>query len=92
MRDFNNRFTSAYGHPPEPQAIFAYEAMAAVIAGLHQAGGQAKDRATVVHDFFALRGRQSVIGTYSIDSQGDTSLQSIAIDRVRAGRLVPATG
>ena len=76
-------------HQPAPQAIFGYEAMAAVMAVLHEAGSSAANRNTVVKDFYKLRNRASALGTYSINSNGDTSIAPFVIDRVRAGQLVP---
>ena len=51
-----------------------------------QAGGaSAGDRTTVVHDFFAIKNRQSVLGTYSIDSNGDTSIAPFVFTRLKGG-------
>jgi branched-chain amino acid transport system substrate-binding protein len=86
---FVSAFRSAYGHDPAPQAIFGYEAMAAVMAVLHKAGSSAGNRNTVVKDFFNLRNRVSALGTYSINNNGDTSIGPFVINRVRAGQLVP---
>jgi branched-chain amino acid transport system substrate-binding protein len=86
---FVSQFTSAYGLAPVPQAVFGYEAMSAVLAVLGEAGSQANNRATVVHDFLAIRNRQSVLGTYSISSTGDTSIAPFVFSRVRQGKLVP---
>jgi len=86
---FASQFTTAYGHAPVPQAIFGYEAMSAVLAVLREAGSQANNRATVVHDFLAIKNRQSVLGTYSISSTGDTSIAPFVFSRVRQGKLVP---
>jgi branched-chain amino acid transport system substrate-binding protein len=86
---FVSRFSSAYGRAPAPQAIFGYEAMSAVLSVLKQAGTSAGNRTTVVHDFFAIKNRQSVLGTYSIDSDGDTSLAPFVFTRVKSGQLVP---
>ncbi len=47
------------------------------------------NRTTVVHDFFAIKNRQSVLGTYSIDSDGDTSLAPFVFTRLQSGQLVP---
>ncbi len=88
-QQFTAAFASAYGHPPAPQAIFGYEAVAAVIAALNRAGKSASDRSTVIHDFFGLRNRSSVLGTYSIDSNGDTNLGPFVISRVSGGTLTP---
>jgi branched-chain amino acid transport system substrate-binding protein len=63
--------------------------MASVLAVLRKAGSDATDRGTVVRDYFAVKNRQSVLGTYSISSSGDTSLDTFTANRVRGGRLVP---
>jgi branched-chain amino acid transport system substrate-binding protein len=86
---FQADFQAAYKQAPAPQAIFGYEAMASVLAVLRQAGSSANNRATVVRDYFALKNRQSVLGTYSISASGDTSLDAFTASRVTAGRLVP---
>ena len=86
---FVSQFTSAYGHAPEPQAIFGYEAMSAVMAVLREAGAQANNRATVVHDFLSIKNRQSVLGTYSMSPSGDTSIAPFVFSRVDQGKLVP---
>jgi branched-chain amino acid transport system substrate-binding protein len=56
---------------------------------LKEAGTSANDRGTVVKDFFAIRNRQSVLGTYSIDSNGDTSIAPFVFNRLSNGQLVP---
>lgn len=87
---FTSAFRAATGHTPSPEAIFGYEAMQAVLAVLREAGTKANDRATVVKDFFAIRNRQSALGTYSIDANGDTSIAPFVISRVSAaGALLP---
>ena len=86
---FTAQFTSTYGHAPAPQAIFGYEAMAAVLSVLKQAGASANSRSTVVKGFFAIRNRQSALGTYSINSNGDTSIAPFVFSRLQRGQLVP---
>ncbi len=86
---FESQFATAYGHEPAVQALFGYEAVAAVLHVVQEAGAGADDRATVVHDFFKLEDRASVLGTYSIDKDGDSSLSAFVLDRLSAGALVP---
>jgi branched-chain amino acid transport system substrate-binding protein len=86
---FQADFEATFGHAPAPEAIFGYEAMASVLAVLREAGSAATNRATVVRDYFATKNRQSVLGTYSISSSGDTSLDAFTASQVRGGRLVP---
>ncbi len=85
---FVSAFRAAYGHDPATQAIFGYAAVQAVIQALRNAGSSAGSRSTVVHDFFALRNLNSVLGPFSIDHNGDTSIAPFVFSRVKAGRLV----
>jgi ABC-type branched-subunit amino acid transport system substrate-binding protein len=85
---FDSDFRSGYGHAPAPEAIFGYEAMAAVLAVIKQAGASASNRRSVVSDFRALKDRASVLGTYSL-SNGDTNLRPFIFSRVESGRLTP---
>jgi branched-chain amino acid transport system substrate-binding protein len=86
---FVSDFTDKYGHAPDPQAIFGYEAMSAVLAVLREAGSNANNRSTVVHDFLSINNRQSVLGTYSMNSNGDTSIAPFVFSRLQRGALVP---
>jgi branched-chain amino acid transport system substrate-binding protein len=86
-RTFVSQFESQYGHTPMPAAIFGYEAVAAVLDVLREAGPSAKNRATVVSDLFAIRNRDSVLGTYSINSSGDTTIAPFVFGRIRGGRF-----
>jgi branched-chain amino acid transport system substrate-binding protein len=89
---FVSSFKAAYGHPPATEAIFGYEAMASILRALHNAGSSANNRGTVVKDYFAIRNRSSVLGTYSIDKNGDIRFAAGApfvLERVKAGKLVP---
>ena len=87
--EFLKPFEDTYHRAPAPQAIFGYEAMSAVLSVLKKAGASANDRATVVQDFFAIKNRDSVLGTYSINANGDTSLAPFVFSRPVNGKLVP---
>jgi branched-chain amino acid transport system substrate-binding protein len=91
-RQFESAFRAAFGRAPATPAIFGYEAMQAVLHVLQEAGNSAGNRNTVVKDFFAIRNRTSVLGTYSIDKNGDPTFSTatpFVISRVKDGRLVP---
>jgi branched-chain amino acid transport system substrate-binding protein len=85
---FASAFQSAYGHAPQPQAVYGYETMAALMSVLKNLGANANSRAKVVAAFRGLKDRQSVLGTYSL-TQGDTNLASFVIAHPAGGRLVP---
>ena len=80
---FMQTFTKAIGHRPASQAIFGYAAMSAVLHVLAQAGTAANNRQMVVRDFMKLKMTSSVLGPFTIDSSGNTSLDSFVITHVR---------
>ena len=88
-RAFAAEFRIAYGHAPNPEAIFGYAAMSALLRVLANEGKNANNRTAVVKEFLSLRRVTSVLGTYSINSAGNTSLDAFVFAHVRAGRLVP---
>ena len=85
---FVSAFKSSYGHDPAPQAIFGYEAMAALLAVLDGQGKNAGNRGDVVAAYRSLKDRSSAIGTYSING-GDPTIAPFIFARARGGQLVP---
>ncbi|HEV3229791.1 MAG TPA: branched-chain amino acid ABC transporter substrate-binding protein [Solirubrobacteraceae bacterium] len=88
-------FFQTYGatyHPskPEPYAIYGYETMGLMLDAIKRAtaGGVTADRAKVIAAIYATRDRPSVLGTYSIDANGDTTLTDYGSYKVKAGQLV----
>ena len=81
------RYRDEYGRPPDPYAAYGYEAMAVVIDSIERAG-EPVDRSAAIDAFFDTVDRRSVLGTYSIDEVGNTTLDRMAGYRVRAGRPV----
>ncbi len=87
-RQFDTRFRATFGRHPAPDALQAYEATRAVLDAIRAAGLKGNNRQTVTDEFFATRDRRSVLGTYSIDRNGDTSLSTFAGNRLTRGGLV----
>jgi branched-chain amino acid transport system substrate-binding protein len=85
--DFVRRYRDDYGHEPDPYAAYGYEAMAVVLDSIERAG-EPVDRTAVIDAFLDTTDRDSVLGTYSIDEVGDTTLDRLAGYRIRAGRPV----
>jgi branched-chain amino acid transport system substrate-binding protein len=85
---FFARFRARYGSEPHPFAIYGYEAMA-VILDSAAATADPANRGLVVDAFYATRDRDSVLGRYSIDAFGDTTLGTYGGYRVDGrGRIV----
>ncbi len=87
-QQFFKDFEAKYGRAPQPMAIYGYEAMSALLAALKDAGDNSNDRQAVIDAFFGLNNRQSVLGTYSIDDNGDTTLSDYGGYKIVAGRLL----
>jgi branched-chain amino acid transport system substrate-binding protein len=86
-QEFFKEFNSQYGKDPEPYAIYGYEAMNVVIQAIKGAGENGNDRQAVVDAFFKIKGRESVLGTYDIDENGDTTLSDYGGNRIKNGKL-----
>ncbi len=87
-QDFFKEFKTKYGKDPEPYAIYGYEAMSITLEAIKNAGDKGKDRQAVVDELFKIKGRQSVLGTYDIDENGDTTLSDYGGNRIQGGKLV----
>lgn len=87
-RAFRERFRTAFGRQPAPEALRAYESASAVLHAIRSAGTRGNNRQAVTDAFLAIRNRDSVLGRYSIDRFGDTSLSTYAGNRVRGSRFV----
>jgi branched-chain amino acid transport system substrate-binding protein len=62
--------------------------MAVVLDAIRRAGDSGDQRDSVVGAFFDTHDRRSVLGTYSIDDVGDTTLDRLAGYTVSGGRPV----
>ena len=87
-QEFFKNYKETYGADPEPYAIYGYEAMSVVLEAIKNAGDKGNDRQAVIDEFFKIKDRESVLGTYSIDENGDTTLSSYGGNRVEGGKLV----
>jgi branched-chain amino acid transport system substrate-binding protein len=77
-----------FGEQPEAYALFGYEAMSAALQAIRRAGARGNNREAVIDALFAAGPRDSVIGRYAIEPDGETTLSSYGVDRVSAGRPV----
>ena len=87
-RRFVRNYTREFGKRPDPLAAYGYTAMAMVLDALDRAGDRAAERETVVEELLDTKNFSSVIGRFSIDDNGDSTLERIAGYRVKNGRLV----
>jgi branched-chain amino acid transport system substrate-binding protein len=81
-------YTKTLGGQAGPYVLYGYEAMTVVLDAIRSAGAHGEDRQAVIAGLFAMRNRDSVLGRYSIEANGETTLSRYGVERVRHGRLV----
>jgi branched-chain amino acid transport system substrate-binding protein len=89
-RAFTAAYERRYG-PPEPDSILGYEAMSLLLDAITRAtdhGKLAPMRSKVRSELFGTRNRRSVLGTYSINPDGDTTLRRYGVYRIVDGQLL----
>src|ERR671917_108045 len=87
-RKFFEDFEAEYGEPnPDPYAIYGYEAMRLFLDTCEQLGPDCSDRQAVIDALFNTKGRESVLGTYDIDENGDTTLTDYGVYTIEGGEL-----
>ena len=69
---------------PNAYAILGYEAMRLGLSTIAGLGANGDSKSAVLSALFATAGRRSVLGTYSFNKQGDTTLRSIGLYKVGA--------
>ena len=81
---FFDDFKAKYGEAnPDPYAIYGYEAMKLVLDTCQQLQAECTDKQAMIDALFSTKGRQSVLGTYDIDENGDTTLTDCNVYRSR---------
>lgn len=89
-RAFTAAYQRRYG-PVEPDSIFGYEAMSLLLNAIARGtdgGTEPAVRSAVRTALFDTRDRRSVLGKYSIDANGDTTLRRYGVYAIADGRLV----
>jgi len=87
------RFLAAYRREfgdPQPYAICGAEAMNLMLSAIVRATRRGRSdalRSKVGQEIFATRTLRGVLGTYSIDSNGDTTLRRYGVYRLVGGHL-----
>jgi branched-chain amino acid transport system substrate-binding protein len=86
-KEFFDSFEKKYNNPnPNPYAIYGYEAMRLALDAIQRSGTGNKE--DIVKALFDTKDRDSVLGKYSIDENGDTTLTDYGVYKVKGGELV----
>lgn len=70
---------------PNPYAIYGYEAAKIVLAAIAKAGDKADDRATVLANVMGTKDYDGVLGKWSFDANGDTTLTQFSGSQAKSG-------
>jgi branched-chain amino acid transport system substrate-binding protein len=81
-------YRRSFGGDPGAYALYGYETMSLVLAAIRQAGAHGNDRKVVTERLLDTRDRNSVVGRYSVQANGETTLARYGVYRVRGGRPV----
>ena len=85
--DFVKRYQQKHGKEPEPYAVYGYEAAAVVLEALQEVGK--KDREAVRKAVVSTKDYTSLLGKWSFDADGDTTLQQVTISTIENGMFKP---
>ena len=86
-KKFFKDFAAAYGEAhPNPYSIYGYEAMSLALDAITRSQTANKD--DIVKALFATKDRDSALGTYSIDANGDTTLTDYGVYKIVGGEQV----
>ncbi len=82
-KDFLAAYQAKYGTAnPDPYAIYGYEVMKLGLDTIAKLGAQGNSKSDVLKALFATTQRNSVLGTYGFDKNGDTTLKSYGLYKV----------
>jgi branched-chain amino acid transport system substrate-binding protein len=85
-QEFFTQFAEKYGEEnPDPYAIYGYEAMRLALDAIERSG--TGEKADIITALFDTTDRESVLGTYSIDENGDTTLTDYGVYTIDGGEL-----
>jgi branched-chain amino acid transport system substrate-binding protein len=83
---FVKDFKKQIGATPNPYSAYAAQAMLVMLNAIEKSDGT---RASVTENLFGQKVTNGILGTFTINEAGDTSLKPITIYQQKAGELVP---
>jgi branched-chain amino acid transport system substrate-binding protein len=84
FQDFKAKYGTA---TPQPYAIYGYEAMSLLLDSMKRAGAKCNDRQAIIDEVFKTKNKPSVLGTYSVDKDGDVTTKQFGRFFVVGGKL-----
>jgi branched-chain amino acid transport system substrate-binding protein len=91
-QQFVKDYEARYNKLTEPYAAYGYETMSVIIKAIENvcaAGGNPTDRATINKAVFSIKDFDGILGNWSFDANGDTTLADIGFYQVQNGKYIP---
>ena len=85
-RFFLLAYQKRYGSLPDASAVYGYESMRLVLAAIAEVAR--KDRRAISDAALATRDFDGLLGRWSVDANGDTTLRQLSVYAVRDGQFV----
>jgi branched-chain amino acid transport system substrate-binding protein len=86
-KEFYDSYKKKYNSEPEAYAVYGYEAARVVLEGIKRA--DKKDRESIRAAIAGLKDFDGVLGKWSFDQNGDTSLKVMAVEEIKDGKFTP---
>ena len=90
-QQFLSEYEAEYGNEADYYAIYGYEVMNVLLQAMENIcmeGGDVSDRETVRAAVFAIKDFPGVLGTFSFDENGDTSLTDMTFYEILNGEFI----
>ena len=88
-QEFIDKYNENYDDVVQPYTAYAYEAANVMLDAIEKAsedaGGEVPDRQAVVEQVLATEDYEGVLGTWSFDEDGDTTLTKLSVQTVEGG-------
>jgi len=88
-KEWYDAYKAKYNSEPEVYAYYGYESTSVALAAINKACK--KDRAAILDAVFATKDFDGVLGKWSFDANGDTSLTDMSGVQVKGGKFDTAT-
>jgi branched-chain amino acid transport system substrate-binding protein len=90
-QEFIDKYEENYDDDVQPYTAYAYEAANVLLDAIERAsedaGGEVPERQAVVEQVLATKNYDGVLGTWSFDEEGDTSLTKLSIQEIEDGEF-----
>ena len=89
-QEFVETYESKYDDEIQPYTAYAYEAANVMLDAIERASEEAggvPERQAVIEEVFATEDYEGVLGTWSFDEEGDTSLTELSVQTVEGGEF-----